>query len=127
MLRGMGDMVRTVGARCDRRPSSNSQGKYIVSLNTSGLMTGMLATCRLLGSQVGDAGGLEGFSLAHYVFLTMITVTFSSLRHSVATFGFWGWGFRRSLLDTKGAVPELCGCAEPVPAILLQRLINTTS
>lgn len=87
--RGIGDMVRTVWARCDRRLSSNSQGGQICSLNTSKLMTGMPATCCLLGSQVGYAGGPEGFSLAHYVFLTMIAVTFSSVRPSIAIFGCW--------------------------------------
>lgn len=64
-VRDAGDVVRSVGAGCDRKPSSSSQGGQICSLNTSRLMAGRLATCRLLGSQVGDAGGLEGFILAH--------------------------------------------------------------
>lgn len=63
-VRGAGDLARGMGAGCDRRPSSSSQGGQICSLNTSRPTAGMPATCRLLGSQVGDAGGLEGFSLA---------------------------------------------------------------
>lgn len=88
-VRNAGDLARSVGAGCDRRPSSSSQGGQICSLNTSRLMAGMLATCHLLGSQVGDAGGLEGFILAHFL---ITTVTSFSVRPSAATLGCWGGG-----------------------------------